>query len=265
VADDFGPETFAPLQGELEFAASNMLAPDFPVGEAARWYQEFTDGMRAHALLWLLVEGDAQSCFRDLTVSAQVRRHFLRRCQKEGVVDLHCACSRVEPFLDAVAAQSRDVARDIARLSPAAWMTENEYEDDFSYARFLHLWVANAPPERPVAELVALLDQMEKALEGAASARLDVCRALLARDQEAFRDAFDLLLDERKEEVEKRAVMAVNEPVATLDCTVFVEGLALLRLADELGFAIEAEYPGCPRLARARSQVGSVPDTLPAP
>jgi hypothetical protein len=263
--DDFGKETFAALEEDIDFAATNMLADDLSLEEAAPWYEEFTDTMRAHALLWLLVEADPQSFFRDLTLSAQVRRQYLRRCEKEKLVNCFRACSRIEPFLDAVAGESFDLARDIAALSPADWLERDEYEDDYCFARFLYLWVASEGAERPAEPLSALLDRFEEALEGQDSARLDVCRALLAGDQQAFGEAFAALILERQEAVAALLPRTVGNPVLLLDAQVFVEGLAILRLADGLGFQTESEYPGCPRLARARRELGPVPDTLPAP
>jgi hypothetical protein len=44
---------------------------------------------------------------------------------------------------------------------------------------------------------------------------------------------------------------------------VFVEGLAILRLADQAGFPTEPEYPGCPALARLPSTVPPPADPLP--
>jgi Immunity protein 49 len=262
IPDDFGQNTFEGLQNHIDFAAGNMLSSELTVEQAGAWYEEFTDAMRAHALLWLLVKADAQTCFRDLTFSAHVRRHFLQKSKRHQQVTYYCTASRMAPFLDAVAAESTDVARDIAALTPPEWMERDEYEDDFCYARFLHLWVTGGTPPEEMAEI---LDRFERALEGAPSTRLDVCRALLARQEPEFRDAFDALIAERQDEVKAKLERIVANPVVTLDCQVFVEGLALLRLADGLGFRTEPEYPGCPKLARARSKVGRLPDRLPPP
>jgi len=262
--DEFGKETFDNLEEEIEAAMGDAFDPDFTLGDAARRYQDLTDTLRAHALLWLLVEADPQTCFRDLTMSGQARRHFLRRCQKEKQTFSITGCSHLEPFVDAVAAESWDVARDIATVSPADWLKNQEYEDDFCYGRFLHLWVLRKP-DAPPDELQKVLDRFDRALGKADGSRLAVCRALLAHDEGAFRDAFDALLAQRQDEVKAKLARTTHNPALLLDCQVFVEGLALLRLADALGFRMESEYPGCPRLARVPSQVGVLPDSLPPP
>ena len=261
--EHYGKHTFEELQAQLAFASNNMLSDELSLRDAGPWYEEFTDAMRAHALLWLLVDADPHTCFRDLTLSGQVRRHFLRRSQREKSVHCFNASSRIEPFFDAVAAESLDVARDIAALTPTTWLAKDEYEDDFCYARFLYGFLGSKTVGKPAADLAPLLDRFEGALDGAESPRLDLCRALVGRDQDEFDEAFDALVDERQEQVEERR--AETNPVLLLDGQVFVEGLALLRIAKDIGLRTRTEYPGCPRLARTRSRVGELPDTLPPP
>src|SRR5262249_25838852 len=151
---------------------------------------------------------------------------FLRRAQRDNKEIYLAGSSRIDPFFDAVAAQSLDVAKDIAALASADWLSKDEYEDDYCYARFLYLLVTG-PADQRAGEMSDLLARFERALDGDESPRLQVCRALLARDSDAFGQAFADLLSQRAGELKERRPRAIANPVARLDCEVFVEGLAL--------------------------------------
>jgi hypothetical protein len=100
--------------------------------------------------------------------------------------------------------------------------------------------------------LAATLDQLEASLEGGPSQRLPVCRALLARDQAAFDEAFASLLSARRTETNAaKKTFEAEELTFQPESRVFVEGLALLVLADQRGLKTAPEYlPLCPSLAR---------------
>src|SRR3954470_10808348 len=100
--DDYGKNGFSAVAEELDFAISNMLASDLSLAQAAPWYDEFSDAMRAQGLLWLMVKADSQKFFQCLAVSGQGRRHLLRRCKREQVLHHQCASGWIDPFLDAV-------------------------------------------------------------------------------------------------------------------------------------------------------------------
>jgi hypothetical protein len=210
--------------------------------------EEIWTDRRGLGIVRLLLHGDHLGFFTELARSAQCRRYHLTRCAAEKHVDFHCTSSRAEPFFDAVAASCLDLGREIARLSPASFREGEEYEDDFLYLRFLHRWVEGGASGE---ELAALLEAMERVLDGAPSPRLDLCRALLARDPAAFGRAFEALLEGRFAEIalERRGI-ADDSVCAAAGTHVFVEGLALLRLAALAGVATRAEYPLCPALAR---------------
>src|SRR3954453_23146225 len=151
--EHYGKLTFEALQEQLDFASNSMLSDELSLRDAGPWYEEFTDAMRAHALLWLLVDADPHTCFRDLTRGGQVRRHFLRRSQREKSVTCFNASIWIEPFFDAVAAESLDVARDIAALTPTTWLAKDEYEDDFCYARFLYGFIGSKTVGKHVGDI----------------------------------------------------------------------------------------------------------------
>jgi hypothetical protein len=256
--DDNSPAVIA---DGVDFCMANIEHPECTVDLAGRFYEGITTHLRAMGISYLLLDGAADAFYAELTISAQARRHYLARCAKTGYSDFHNACSRWGAFFDALASHAGGLAADIARLSPADWLAGDEYEDDYCYARFLHFTIAGgAAPD----ELEAILVRFEAALEGAASPRLAVCRALLVRDQAAFDTAFDELLLERRAEIaEERAGIAEEDICAALGTYVFVEGLALLRIAEGAGLKTRREYPLCPALARVPLGAAPPADTFP--
>ena len=215
---------------------------------------------RAIGIARLLTVGDTDGFYDDLMRSARARIYFLGRASEEGYVGPDLASSRWNGLFDALAANDLDAAREIGRSSPAEWMKEDEYEDDFCYARFLHLWIDAGDSD----EIAAVLERFEESLEGGGSARLDVCRALLGGEPSSFDAAFAALVDEREAEiadaVERHEL--VTDSVLT-DRAGFVEGLALLRLAAAAGFSVRDEYPLCPALARLERNAGFPDDGYP--
>ena len=105
-----------------------------------------------------------------------------------------------------------------------------------------------------------LIEQFEKVLDGQPSARLDVCRALLNRDQAAFDEAFDNLIHEHEAQIEAdKARFQLEEPEVMSQRLIFVEGLAVLRLATLHGLKTESDYLFCPSIARLTEAV-AVPE-----
>ncbi len=241
---------------EIDFCMANIEHPECTLDVAGRFYEEMGTNLRAQAISCLLLDADTDAFYSELTISAQARRHYLARCVKSGYSDFYGACSRWDPFFDALATHNDALARDIASLSPKDWLDGAEYEDDYCYARFLHRYIADDSARD---ELEALIVRFEKALEGAPSARLAICKSLLARDQKAFDEAFEDLLTEREVEIEEERNGIAEEDVgAALRTYVFVEGLAILWVAERAGLKTLREYPLCPALSRV-PMTGSPP------
>jgi hypothetical protein len=256
--DDDGPDLVA---DEIDFCMANIEHPGCTLALAGRFYEDLAAGLRAMAISYLLLHADSDGFHIELIISGHARRHYLARCAREGYSDFHRASSRAESFFDAVAAHDWDLARDIAALSPPEWLEGAEYEDDSCYARFLYRYLSS---EVIPAELEALLVRFEVALEGASSARLDLCKALLGRTQKAFDAAFDELIMERQAEIEEeRSGIAGEDVAAALRTHVFIEGLAILAIAERAGLQTGRDYPLCPALARLPMTEPRPADTFP--
>ncbi|HEX5748290.1 MAG TPA: Imm49 family immunity protein [Archangium sp.] len=230
-------------------------------------YYDLARHHRAFGICVLLTDVNVDGFFHGLIQSALTWKFFLERCQLEGVSDSsYRRVSLSAPFLDAVAAGQWKLAKQIAALSADAWRQGEEYEDDFAYARFLHRLLDFEQAERAVAQ--HLLDQFERALEGGSDVRLELARALLDKNQDAFESAFEGLLDDHEHKM-KRIADPQRDSVLAREYTfepnrhIMVEGLAILQVAEVLGLKLESEYKFCPGFVRRTQYAPFAPLTFP--
>jgi len=238
------PEQFLGTIGMM-VEAIDAQPPQAPLDDMCN---QVSEAYRGLGICALLLGGDRDKFFHLLIQSALTRKFYLSKNGKEQRADPYRRASINRPFFDAVAAAQWPLAREIAALSPTTWWDGEEYEDDFAYSRSLHLMVADRADAKA---LESAVDQLERALEGQASPRLDVVRALRDRDAKAFDDAFDALLDDHKQAYQESdktslALEASYQP----NKRVMVEGLAILQLAESLKLPTAREYRFCPKLAR---------------
>ena len=251
----FDESTFDELAQEVAFCLANIRHPACTMKHAGRFYEDAAEALRAHAILRLLVDGNPDGFSNDLVMSGQARRGWLRRCARQGYADYFLAFSRSGSMLDAVAAGDLALAAEIFGLSPAEVRKGDEYPDDFWWQRFLGLLLAGAP----AVALDAALRALEAEVEGA-GARLATARALRARDAAAFDGAFRALLAEREAVNAEEAGRALEEPALAVGAQVYVEGIAVLKLARHLGMDVEPEYPMCPGMALLPRPPAAPPD-----
>lgn len=217
---------------------------------------------RALGICLLLTETEVDGFFHWLIQSALTRKYYLGRCAAESVLDdFQRRASVTGPFFDAVAADQWALARHIAALSPGTWWREREYEDDFAYAFFLHTLIQRDPAD--AATLQGTLDQYERVLVGGGDTRLELCKALLAKDQDSFLNTFPVLLDDYERKMKKLSSTRDYDYTYEPNRHVMIEGLALLKIAESLGFETEAEYPLCPSVARRTDYAPFKPIAFP--
>lgn len=237
------------LAYDIAFWLAGVVNPEYPIEQLGQLSQEVSGKLRAAAIIVLLTKGDSDAFFHNLIRSARCRRAYLQRLAEAGITsDHHQASGRVEPFLDAAAAADFVTAREIIALSPTDWRQGHEYEDDYCYAQALH-GLITVP--RDDDRLQALFERYEKALSGQSDARLDVVRILAAGDKAAFDAAFEDLVAQRTARIEAdKARSQMEDPQVIAERQIYIEGLALLRIAERLGFSTQLEYRYCPSLAR---------------
>ncbi len=225
------------------------------VGDAARFYEDIQRVLRANAILRIFINGDAQGFCHDLTLSAYARRSFLRWAHRDGYVGRRSGTSYRSGLVDAIAAGGFGLAKGIGALSRPSPLQGKEYADDFWYARTTQLLSSDAPKS----EIEEALVSFGIALDGESSPRFDVCRSVVLRDEHGFEAAFEGLLRKRDEETALLRMRAAEDVVLALDAMLFVEGCALIRIAEHRSMDVPRVWRGCPILA-LQSEMEPAPD-----
>jgi hypothetical protein len=237
------------LAYDTAFWMTGLYNPEYPLDELGELCLELSAKLRCLAISVLLAKADSDTFHHNLIRSGIGRIIYLRRCRDEKCeTDHHCVSGRYGAFLDVVAAGDFGRAKEIADLTPPTFQHPREDEDDFCYAQILHRLSDNRAVE---AELLPLLDRFEESLDGEESVRLDLCKALVFRLQRQFDESFNAVLIERHLKIEtKRKRGQVEDPGVVAERHIYIEGLAMLRLAELRGLKTEPEYLFCPSIAR---------------
>jgi Immunity protein 49 len=203
---------------------------------------------RTAGIAELLVSYNSDGFLHMLTRSALTRLHLLERTPPaEKEASRFCKISRSNGFFDGLAADRADLARRIVAAGPRHRNIDFEYEEDHAYVSFLSGLLLDAADDVQR----KILDQWKALLDGQGPARYQVCLALLDRDAAGFDDVFAGLLDAWAVELQaQERSMSRDEMAFAGDRHVYVEGLAILRLAEMRQIATEPEYRYCPREAR---------------
>ncbi|WNG50109.1 hypothetical protein F0U60_42795 [Archangium minus] len=233
---------------------NEKLLPRLLSGEATqREVLTFCENHRLMGIGWILLLCDSSAFQRHLYHSGRVFLHSLLN----GGATQHIL-SRASPFFDAIGAHDFDGARQLASCSRRTHEAGTEYEEDFLYVRFL---MDHCVLDQPENEGRAMLQRMERVLQGSEEPRLEVCQALLARDEQRFEEALNQFLtsEEQRNERLYQAQRLSRERWST-EARLSVEGLALVMLAEHLGLSTQHEYPRIPSVARSRVAPREAPD-----
>lgn len=237
------------------------------VASMGKLYNEICKYYRALGICGLLLNADTDVFAHGLIHSALTRKYYLDRCIEENyLLDPSRRTSFVDPFFDALSANQFKLSRQIASVSPNQLFNEYEYEDDFLYALFMHKIVGFEEGNKE--ELRKILHQYEEVIEDGSSIRIELCKALFANDQNAFERTFADLLNEHQTKTDAIADPQLDSILAQ-DYTfepnrwIFVEGLAILRIAEKLNLQTEKEYKFCPSIARVTDFEPFVPESFP--
>ena len=237
------------LAYDVAFWMTAYQNPDYPLDQLGDVTEKVTAKLRAAAVIILIADGDSDGYYHNLMRSARCRLQYLKRCRAAGHdADHHQASSRLGGFMDAVGAADFAIARQIVTLSPVEWLQGHEYEDDFCFAQIVHGLIAAQPDAERMSSLFA---RFEKWLDGREDARLAVTKAIYERSQADFDPAIEALMAQRTTEIESEMERhKIEEPEMIAERQVYVDGLALLRIAERLGFSLQGEYLYMPSLAR---------------
>lgn len=208
--------------------------------------QEISKLYRMLAISSLLLVDDERAFFLNLNNSAYAFLYIGEKLKPHDIV-----VSKSGAFFDAVACRNDDTARRIARLCPVTHKPDMEYEDDFIFVYFLmKKYYLDAPPE----ELVTMIARYEELLKGDHDPNLEMCKALQSGDAERFNESLCELIEKRA--AYYRKVIddeSISPEDAAIEARLYVEGLALLNLAEKSGMQIREEYAYIPDKLRAQA------------
>ena len=238
---------------ELEIAAADKvelyedeIAEEvLPQEEIEARYCALSDWYRVLGVCRFLAHADAEGLQDGLRQAGEARVELLRhRSTQRHPFNGYTGSAQYLPLCCAIAAGADDVAQEIVHLSSATLAKGEELEEDFAYAMVLHWLTSQKRNPRPDAALATLGE-----LLGEGSPRCAVATALVDADDKAFRPAFDALLAEWVTLMDDVTPLERGETYRA-DAGLFVEGLAIVRLAVRLGLRPKKEYRFVPSLAR---------------
>jgi Immunity protein 49 len=236
-----------PSAYDAAFWMAGVYDDEYPFEQLGDLALEVCSKIRSLAAMVLFSRANVDGFLHNLIRSGRVWERYLQRCVGEGhLADYHRCSGRIFPFFDALTSGNESLANSIIALSPDTWQSGREYEDDFCYGRGLQcLWSGSE------AQCQQIIAQYQVYREGKSCARLALLESLFARSQNQFDAAFDELLRDRQLEIAANVERGeLEEPHVIASRSVFIEGLAILKLADRLGLKTEDEYLYCPSIAR---------------
>ncbi|NVI96616.1 immunity 49 family protein [Myxococcus sp. AM009] len=206
---------------------------------------------RRLAFCALLAQADVGRFATHLCHSGRARLQFLQLVAAgHGSEPLYRCASKAFSFIDALTAGQLDLAVEIARLEAGRSDPSHEYEEDFLLHHFLHRFTMQLHAG-VASELSGILDRWESVLQGKEDGYLMVCRALHARSALDFNQAMEGVIAERILTFKnKPRDEGPNDELRRTEGAIFMNGLALLRLAELCGLETFREYPTLPGMAR---------------
>jgi len=230
------------------FASQRMLYP-LENGELDNvGIQELCSFFRQHALCSYYLYHDSSILFSDLMKSAAAYIYFLENTSSNQII-----LSRAKPFYDAICGGYFDAAEKISKLSPFIWHKDKEYEDDFLFIKFImQLFFSDAVKE----DLDLTLDALNGELTDENLFRGDICRSLIDKNGELFRDSLDILVQTRKAKIEKMIEdEAIAEEYWSWMRYFSSEATALVKLAEKMGLELDSVIEDVPSILREDSGV----------
>jgi hypothetical protein len=233
---------------DAAFWMAGIYDPGLPFAQMGELAYEVCRKLRTIAIAVLSAKADVNTFYHNLVRSGRIRERYLARCIDENqLLDHYRSSGWYAPLMDTIAARDFDLARRIAVLSPADFNEGHEYKDDYCYAQLVFHLIGEGKHDP-----AGLLARFEAYAEAEPNARLDVMKSLVAVSQEDFDVAFSALLHEHRQTIDDAIESGEFEDLhANASRRIFVEGLAMLRIAELNRLATEREYQFCPSIARS--------------
>jgi hypothetical protein len=179
--------------------------------------------------------------------SVQARLGYLRQVQaeKSSTAPRYSTTAHNRALYDAIVVGDDASATELATRGRGRWNSDYEYEDDFLVNEFLHeYYLAGAAGDPAAAQLQPLLDRLATVTGDPAAPELLVGKALLTGDADAFEAGLGGMIAARAKRFAEETMMPPE--LAATEQHVFMQGLAMTRLARRRGIRTADEYPTIP-------------------
>jgi hypothetical protein len=245
----FSKEAAEALSWETAALYEGFLDPDYPIQELGKLHLDLTVNLRALAILSLLLQSDRRRFRNNLSTSGRVRQTYLRRIAEQKLTqDHHFAAGRYNSLLDAIAAGDATLAQRIVSLSPSHFQPVKEYEDDYCFAQIIGQFIQNTPDEK---RIINNLSKFEQYADSDNDKRINLCKTLLEKKQFDFNETFSEFLSHREKQILDDKDRGQLEDICVLcQRIIYIDGLAILRIAQMRGLETEKEYLFCPSAVR---------------
>ncbi len=237
MSSKFLPVTQANAQYDIDHAMPSMLERNMGWDSLVDICKKF----RQHGICSLFLEAAAKNFHTALQKSGALLLHILPTIPNESKIT-----SQQTAFFDAVACGDFETAKEISKISRMTFNPDEEYEDDFLYVMILmKKFFLNASEQ----EVKVLFQKYQELSEASGETRVDICAAFIENNAEQFEKALnDLIKTRAKDFKERLAKDEILEEAYSTEGQLFVEGLALVRLANKLNFPTQKNYKFIPSL-----------------
>lgn len=214
---------------------------------------------RQLAICRLLQDGDSAAFQLGLRRSGLTWLHLLTRMAQgmQAAPSLRLG-STWDCVASAIAAGDLKLAQQIADRFPGEPDLDREYLDDYMPLAMMSRLV-RAPDDR--ASIEALGQRWEQAEDGSSTNDIPLWMALADRDIPAFQEAFSAVIERRRDQmVAYRKSPGGLPTTAATEGAIYIDGLAILQLAQSLGMNITTTFGLCPKVARVSSVHTELPN-----
>jgi len=224
-------------------------------------YYSVSKEYRKIACLRLLSKANKKEFASSLAKSAQAWIYFMGLIKQGRNFEDEFNCGiRYISLFDALSCGIIKYAVAIAKSYPNKHTSDYEYEDDFLFYQFISQLTLLSQDEKHK-DLKEILARWKEVLQGDPCCFYNICEALQHNDKDAFSNALIEIIQERNEKFEnwKISPSYIEEVVASSQ-HIYVNGLALLRLAELLNIDISEEFESLPNISRVPIDYVLIPD-----
>ncbi|WP_419656862.1 hypothetical protein Dvar_59870 [Desulfosarcina variabilis str. Montpellier] len=192
-----------------------------------------------------LMDLDKDEFTKNLYFSGKSYLFLLKKVHSKNLPDHLGWRSKGDAWLDVIAIGATDLALELSAFSADDCDDDQgEIEEDFLYFKLLEGLYLKMLSDKEVNDI---LKQFEESSDGGDSERFQVINSLCKKDDAAFDQYFcDMIESWKDSNIHNYKIGRLNPYYFLTISKIFIEGLAIIRLAKQLGLTTEPEYPFIP-------------------